>query len=166
MDNSRSELLQSQTHPQSRLTDSNNTRSTYQKALSALIEAHEPERPKTNSMTVPVSYCPIFLRVQAVHATLPGSGAFKPSPTSTTAGQAPSSSSSSSADQLYVSFLLLLQDPSHGLSHRTCSQSFPVSWCECQKQAAGHRQSAVDSGSVLLTHQFVPFLALLSVTIL
>lgn len=101
------------------------------------METHEPERPKTNSMTVPVSYCPVFLRVQAVHATLPGSGAFKGSSTSTAANQA-SSSPSSSADQLYVSFLLLLQDPSHGLSHRTCSQCFPVSWCEYREKLQGN----------------------------
>ncbi|PWN22735.1 hypothetical protein BCV69DRAFT_280340 [Microstroma glucosiphilum] len=101
---------------------------TAEKALSALIETHEPERPKTNSVTVPVSYCPVFLRVQAVHATLPGSGSFKGTSTSATPSQSSSTSPSSSADQLYVSFLLLLQDPSHGLSHRTCSQCFPVSW--------------------------------------
>lgn len=83
-------------------------------SLSSLIASHEPVAPRPSNVTVPVTHCPVFVRIQPVTAALPGSSlAFK---------------SSSTAEQQHLYFLLALQDPSHGLSHKTCSQSFPASW--------------------------------------
>lgn len=90
---------------------------TAQSSLAQLIGAHEPEAPKvSSSVNVPVTNSPVFLRIQPVLAPLPGDGASTPS----------SSASSSSQQQVY--FLVLLQDPTHGLSHRTCSQAMPHAW--------------------------------------
>ncbi|PWN30361.1 hypothetical protein BDZ90DRAFT_229381 [Jaminaea rosea] len=82
---------------------------TAQSSLATLIASHEPEAPKANSVNVPVTNSPVFLRIQPVMAPLPGESATASPPSS-------------------IFFLVLLQDPTHGLSHRTCSQAMPYAW--------------------------------------
>ena len=68
-----------------------------------------------SSVTVPVTNCPIFLRIQPCLAPLP----FHPGPT--TPG---------SKDGHALFFLLLLKDPGHNLSHSSISQSIPAPWLD------------------------------------
>lgn len=91
-----------------------------EETLSQLIKDHIPEAPKASSVTVPITYCPVFLRIQPVVSPLPGSS-LAPHSTSESTGAA-------AEDRKYVSFLLSLRDPNNGLSHKTCSQTFPQSW--------------------------------------
>ncbi|CAO1620291.1 unnamed protein product [Parajaminaea phylloscopi] len=97
-------------------------------SVSALIGAHEPRAPKkADDATTPVTYCPVFLRIQACQAPIPGlPAANSESGTSHAGATTAGASDTSSQDCIY--FLVLLQDPSHGLSHRSISQSVPASW--------------------------------------
>ncbi|GAA5967834.1 hypothetical protein JCM3765_001895 [Sporobolomyces pararoseus] len=81
-------------------------------------ESQQPGSP--SSLTLPVTNCPVYLRLQPVLAPLPS----LPSPPSTSA----SNSSPASSKQLY--FLLLLIDPTHSLTHHTISQPLPSSWLD------------------------------------
>lgn len=71
--------------------------------------------PSDNSITIPVTNCPIFLRIQPCLAPLPFHPT--PAPTGTKEGHA-------------LFFLLLLKDPGHSLSHASISQSIPGPWLD------------------------------------
>lgn len=96
--------------------------------LSKLIAVHEPEAPKVSTVSVPVAHCPVFVRIQPVIAPLPGQAG--PSGSGSASGSATPTATPTptprEAKQVY--FLILLQDPSHGLSHKTCSQAMPHEW--------------------------------------
>ncbi|CAO1618745.1 unnamed protein product [Jaminaea pallidilutea] len=92
--------------------------------LSKLIAVHEPEAPKESNVSVPVAHCPVFVRIQPVIAPLPGQAG--PSGSGSGSGSGSATPTPREAKQVY--FLILLQDPSHGLSHKTCSQAMPHEW--------------------------------------
>ncbi|GAA5924780.1 uncharacterized protein JCM15063_005730 [Sporobolomyces koalae] len=70
---------------------------------------------QSDSVTVPVTNCPVYLRLQPVLAKLP---AF---PTPTNAG---------AVTPEHLFFLILLIDPTHGLTHHTMSQPLPRAWLD------------------------------------
>jgi hypothetical protein len=80
---------------------------------------------KDSSVTVPVTLCPVFMRIQPVLAPLP----FSLPSTSTAEGQ-PSGTPGASSDEQYLFFILLLRDPTNELVHRTLSQSMPSKWLD------------------------------------
>lgn len=91
-------------------------------SLSKLIAEHDSDTSQAqapNSLSVPVTKCPIFVRIQPCLSPLVGANE---GPEAAQAGQ------TSSRSQEHVHFLILLQDPTHGLSHRSVSQSVPSSW--------------------------------------
>lgn len=69
----------------------------------------EPDHP--DSLTVPVTTCPIYMRIQPCVAALPFL-------------------SSSAAPSTALFFLLILRDPTHNLSHSSISQSIPSAWLD------------------------------------
>ncbi|SNX83237.1 uncharacterized protein MEPE_01943 [Melanopsichium pennsylvanicum] len=81
--------------------------------LDECIKQHEVAAPPTKAAgatDLPITTCPVFVRIQACLADLPGE----------------------EAEEVHKSlfFLVLLKDPQHGLSHKTVSQAVPTSWCE------------------------------------
>ncbi|KAL9938753.1 hypothetical protein V8E36_002472 [Tilletia maclaganii] len=70
----------------------------------------------SKSLTLPVTECPLFIRVQPLVAPLPG------------APESTSSTASPSAASKYLFFVILLHDPLHGLRHQVISSSIPWSW--------------------------------------
>jgi hypothetical protein len=77
-----------------------------------------PVAPQINSetrLTVPTTYCPVYMRIQPCVAPIPF------------LHQSPSDPSSPST---VLFFLLLLRDPTHNLSHSTISQSMPTAWLD------------------------------------
>lgn len=88
--------------------------------LDECIKQHEvaaPPQKSVNAAALPITTCPVFVRVQACLAELPGETSDEQ--TSSTAGSEPCKS---------LFFLVLLRDPQHGLSHKTISQAVPTSW--------------------------------------
>ncbi|PWZ00604.1 hypothetical protein BCV70DRAFT_160695 [Testicularia cyperi] len=84
--------------------------------LDECIKRHEVAPPPVKSAqaaALPITTCPVFVRIQACLAPLPG---FE------------NTDSSDATKSLF--FLILLQDPQHGLSHKTVSQAVPTSWLE------------------------------------
>ncbi|KAE8222833.1 hypothetical protein CF319_g4043 [Tilletia indica] len=69
-----------------------------------------------NALTLPITECPLFIRVQPVFGPLPGHTA--------------AATATSDADGIskHLFFVIVLQDPLHGLRHQTVSQAVPWSW--------------------------------------
>ncbi|GAA5828990.1 hypothetical protein JCM11251_004090 [Rhodosporidiobolus azoricus] len=93
-------------------------------SLDQLIKAtYKPPAPPSETassdLTVPVTTCPIYLRIQPALAPLP----FLPSSSLNPASTTPDS-------QKALFFLLLLRDPTHNLVHSSVSQSMPASWLD------------------------------------
>ena len=82
--------------------------------LDECIKQHEvaAPHPKSADQDLPITTCPVFVRIQACLADLPGEA------------EEPAESNKS------LFFLVLLRDPQHGLSHKTVSQAVPTSWRE------------------------------------
>lgn len=80
-----------------------------------------PEAPagQEAGMTVPVTNCPVYMRLQPVLAPLPS----LPSSCLPTSTPDPTALKS-------LFFLVLLRDPTHHLVHSSLSQSMPASWLE------------------------------------
>ncbi|KDE04048.1 hypothetical protein MVLG_05487 [Microbotryum lychnidis-dioicae p1A1 Lamole] len=74
-------------------------------------------------ITVPVTTCPIYMRIQPCLAPIP----FLPT-SLTTISPTEGSVTTSSAKALF--FLLVLNDPTHGLKHVSLSQSLPANWLD------------------------------------
>ncbi|SCZ92032.1 BZ3500_MvSof-1268-A1-R1_Chr5-3g08293 [Microbotryum saponariae] len=74
-------------------------------------------------ITIPVTTCPIYMRIQPCLAPIP----FLP-PSLTTISPTEGSVTTSSAKALF--FLLVLNDPTHGLKHVSLSQSLPANWLD------------------------------------
>ncbi|KAK0525489.1 hypothetical protein OC842_005486 [Tilletia horrida] len=70
------------------------------------------------SLTLPITECPLFIRVQPLFAPLPG---FSATGSDQTAKSAPSK---------HLFFVVVLRDPLHGLRHQVVSQSVPCSWMD------------------------------------
>lgn len=84
--------------------------------LDECIKQHEvaaPTSKATGDAGLPITTCPVFVRIQACLADLPGEEA-------------------EANKSLF--FLVLLRDPQHGLSHKTVSQAVPTSWRKCCPQ--------------------------------
>ncbi|KAK0524789.1 hypothetical protein OC835_005815 [Tilletia horrida] len=74
--------------------------------------------PTVGSLTLPITECPLFIRVQPLSAPLPG---FSATGSDQTAKSAPSK---------HLFFVVVLRDPLHGLRHQVVSQSVPRSWMD------------------------------------
>lgn len=93
---------------------------TLDKLISSTYKPSQDKQPGSpSSLTLPVTNCPVYLRLQPVLSPLPS----LPSLSSSSSGD-----TSSPAKQLY--FLLLLIDPTHSLTHHTVSQPLPASWLD------------------------------------
>lgn len=79
-----------------------------------------PSTTTTDDLTVPITTCPIYLRIQPVLAPLP----YLPRPSSTT------NSDDKDSNPKALFFLLLLRDPTHNLAHESLSQSIPAAWLD------------------------------------
>lgn len=87
-------------------------------SLEECIKQHEvapPVKETKESAALPITTCPVFVRIQACLAGLPG---------------ADEGVEGLDKDKSLF-FLVLLRDPQHGLSHKTVSQAVPTSWCKC-----------------------------------
>ncbi|GAC96316.1 hypothetical protein PHSY_003896 [Pseudozyma hubeiensis SY62] len=87
--------------------------------LDECIKQHEVAAPpaRVTADALPITTCPVFVRIQACLADLPGDAE---------AGAVGSSTDSNKS----LFFLILLRDPQHGLSHKTVSQAVPTSWLD------------------------------------
>lgn len=86
--------------------------------LDECIKQHQvaapPQKAAGDASALPITTCPVFVRIQACLADLPGDALGE-------AGEAGEANKS-------LFFLVLLRDPQHGLSHKTVSQAVPTSW--------------------------------------
>ncbi|KAK4333359.1 hypothetical protein RTBOTA2_002077 [Rhodotorula toruloides] len=83
---------------------------------------YKPPAPSSSSAdgaTVPVTTCPVYMRIQPCLAPVP----FLPP------ACLPSTSSDPNSSKVLF-FLLLLRDPTHNLVHTSMSQSMPASWLD------------------------------------
>lgn len=76
------------------------------------------------SLTVPITTCPIYMRIQPCLAPLPFY-----TPTQSTASDSAPGGGEAKA-QLSLFFLLLLRDPTHHIVQTTLSQSIPAPWLD------------------------------------
>lgn len=81
--------------------------------------------------TLPITHCPVFVRIQPVIAPLPLFSAGSAPPKDAVATD-PSSAMPGTAieEEKHLFFIVLLRDPSNELSHATLSQSMPASWLD------------------------------------
>ncbi|KAK9897801.1 hypothetical protein P389DRAFT_210203 [Cystobasidium minutum MCA 4210] len=108
--------------------------------LEALIKKHykKPEEPssassekaaghsrKESSLTIPVTICPVYMRIQPVLAPMP----FSPQALSSTT-EADATSKLKTSDDLHLFFILILRDPTNELVHKTLTQSMPSKWLD------------------------------------
>ncbi|GAA5911023.1 hypothetical protein JCM8208_003960 [Rhodotorula glutinis] len=85
-----------------------------------------PPSESENGATVPVTTCPVYLRIQPVLAPLPS---LPPSLLASSSSDSSSSSSTPSSTKALF-FLLVLRDPTHKLVHASTSQSMPATWLD------------------------------------
>lgn len=98
--------------------DIESTQSRLEELINATYKA--PVAPsEAEGITVPVTTCPVYMRLQPCLAPLPSLPA-SCLPTSTPDPKALKS----------LFFLVLLRDPTHKLVHSSLSQSMPASWLE------------------------------------
>ncbi|GAA6064771.1 hypothetical protein JCM10212_006320 [Sporobolomyces blumeae] len=97
---------------------------TAEATLERLVKRHykPPTSPTPNAdgVVLPVTTCPVYLRIQPCLAPLPS----LPVPS------APPSSSTPAKPSTHLFFLLHLVDPTHSLTHHAVSQSLPSPWLE------------------------------------
>ncbi|CBQ71866.1 conserved hypothetical protein [Sporisorium reilianum SRZ2] len=88
--------------------------------LDECIKQHEvaapPAKVAGDAAALPITTCPVFVRIQACLADLPG--------------DAPGEGGEGAEANKSLFFLVLLRDPQHGLSHKTVSQAVPTSWLD------------------------------------
>ncbi|KAH8929525.1 hypothetical protein BT69DRAFT_1345818 [Atractiella rhizophila] len=77
---------------------------------------HPSNPDPSSSLTIPVTKCPIFLRIQPVLDTLPIFG--------------DEDEPSTQKDEKHLFFIFLLEDPGNKLSYRTITQSLPADWLD------------------------------------
>ncbi|CEQ39079.1 SPOSA6832_00582 [Sporobolomyces salmonicolor] len=95
-------------------------------SLDQLIKATyaPPAPPAVNpdgGITVPVTTCPVYLRIQPC---------LSPLPFLSSSSLSPSSDSTSPNAGKALFFLLVLRDPTHRLVHQSLSQSLPAAWLD------------------------------------
>ena len=71
-----------------------------------------------SQVTVPVTLCPVYMRIQPVLATLPY------------LSHSSTESDKAGEDGKHLFFILLLRDPTNSLIHRTLTQSIPGQWLD------------------------------------
>lgn len=84
-------------------------------SMDECIKQHEvapPPQRSAEAAALPITTCPVFVRIQACLTDLPGDDTDK--------------DGTDAAKSLF--FIVLLRDPQHGLSHKTVSQAVPTSW--------------------------------------
>lgn len=80
--------------------------------LEECIKQHEVAAPVQKvAEGLPITTCPVFVRIQACTAHLPGV-------------------EEGEGEGKFLFFLIMLRDAQHGLSHKTVSQAVPCSWCK------------------------------------
>jgi hypothetical protein len=87
----------------------------------------------TASALAPVTYCPVYMRIQPCLAPLPFFSTLSPSNPEASPSPEVSAAALTSADadkQLQLFFLLLLRDPTHNIVHRTLTQALPAPWLD------------------------------------
>ncbi|EPQ28801.1 uncharacterized protein PFL1_03604 [Pseudozyma flocculosa PF-1] len=119
--------------------------------LDEIVKTHEVKPPAADASTgatLPITTCPVFVRIQACLSALPG---LSPSSGSGEKGKA-AASKVAEADDKQLFFIVLLKDPLHGLSHKTISQAVPTSWLEVPfEENAWVEDSLVDVISTALS---------------
>ncbi|GAA96652.1 uncharacterized protein L969DRAFT_90566 [Mixia osmundae IAM 14324] len=75
---------------------------------------HHAKSASKSNVSVPVSYCPVYMRIQPVLAPLPFSAD----------GEA------QSKEESHLYFILLLKDPTNDLVHKTLTQTMPAHWLD------------------------------------
>ncbi len=107
-----------------------------------------------SSVTLPITTCPVYVRIQPCLAPLPWLSSSSSSKTNMGSGEKGAKEQEEHQRNLY--FILLLRDPQNGLAHQTCSQAVPSSWRECESERfavswntknAFERERAADSTS-------------------
>lgn len=110
--------------------------------LEALIKRHykKPDTPADGqtpsspsavpTVTVPVTICPVYMRIQPVLAPLPFSMSASAAATDSSSKSSTSPSSSPSSDESHLFFILILRDPTNELVHKTLTQSMPSKWLD------------------------------------
>ncbi|GAK63511.1 uncharacterized protein PAN0_003d1716 [Moesziomyces antarcticus] len=86
-------------------------------SMDECIKQHEvapPPQRSAEAAALPITSCPVFVRIQACLTDLPGDDTDK--------------DGTDAAKSLF--FIVLLRDPQHGLSHKTVSQAVPTSWLD------------------------------------
>lgn len=104
-----------------------------QAELDSLIKSHSSSNSQSESstsdpisnLTVPVTNCPIFVRIQPVISNFPWP--------SSSSEKKEGEEEGGKAGSLF--FIILLRDPGNGLSHETLSQSLPRNWSEWKKSS-------------------------------
>lgn len=79
-----------------------------------------------DSLTIPVTNCPIYIRIQPCLAPLP---AYTPTALPSATDNL-TSASDSRPTPIALFFLLLLRDPTHNIIQSSMSQSIPAAWLE------------------------------------
>lgn len=87
--------------------------------LDECIKQHQVAAPpaKTTADALPITTCPVFVRIQACLTDLPDDALAEAD-----------ASTKTTESKTSLFFLVLLRDPQHGLSHKTVSQAVPTSW--------------------------------------
>lgn len=93
-------------------------------------EARPPHQStaSTASALAPVTYCPVYMRIQPCLAPLPFFST--PRPKTSPEDTAAALTSADADKQLQLFFLLLLRDPTHHIVHRTLTQALPSPWLD------------------------------------
>lgn len=101
----------------------------YKKPETTSASEDQSEKPthsrKESGVTIPVTICPVYMRIQPVLATMP----FSASQPSASSPSAPSSQLNTSEDQ-HLFFVMILRDPTNELVHKTLTQSMPSKWLD------------------------------------
>lgn len=87
-------------------------------------------RTVSSGVTVPVTICPVFMRIQPVLAPLPFSSGAQATPAGTPGAAAGASTQTASSDDPHLYFILLLRDPTNELVHKSLTQSMPSKWLD------------------------------------
>lgn len=96
-------------------------------------------RKESAGVSLPVTVCPVYMRIQPVIAAMP----FATTSTSSTTPSTTTPSSSNeqpqtgatmtttrTSDDLHLYFVMILRDPTNELVHKTLSQSMPSKWLD------------------------------------
>lgn len=80
---------------------------------------------KESGLSIPVTICPVYMRIQPVLAFMP----FATGP-STSSGAVAAPAQLKTSDDLHLFFIMILRDPTNELVHKTLTQSMPSKWLD------------------------------------